>query len=119
MGQGTCGRLAAASTMCLLGLSPAFAMDRDAGGIYPGVAGSLPDSDRTAAERPCPTRFDYMVLASFADAPGSLSLSTYHFRSEVGFRTIPLGGLLRVGYTTGSGGEDCRSRAMAPRRQAG
>ena len=120
MGQGNCGRLAAALTLCLLGLSPAFAMDREAGGISPGVAaGSVLDSEGAPAARPCPTRFDYLVLASFADAPSLLSLSSYHFRSDVGFSTIPLTGLLRVGYTVDSGGGDCRSRGMAPRRQAG
>ena len=58
--------------MRLLGLPPAFAMDR----VATEAGGSGP--------RPCPTRFDYLVLASIADAPGLLSLS-YHFRSEVSF----------------------------------
>jgi hypothetical protein len=73
MGQSNCGRRAAALAMMLLGLPPAFAMDR----VANEAGGSRP--------RPCPTRFDYLVLASFADAPSLLSLSTYHFRSEVGF----------------------------------
>jgi hypothetical protein len=86
---------------------------------------ALADSDRGAAPRPCPTRFDYLVLASFADAHSLLSLSTYHFRSEVGFSTIPLTGLLRVDYRVdhevepggASGAGDCRARD--PRRQTG
>ena len=72
MGQSNCGRPAAAFAMILLGLPPAFAMDRDAGGAaraaeviaVPGL-----DSEAALAGRPCPTRFDYVVLASFADSP--------------------------------------------------
>jgi hypothetical protein len=111
----------AALAMMLLGLPPAFAMDRvanEAGGSRgaPGVAATL-DSDADLAAGPCPTRFDYLVLASFADAPSLLSLSTYHFRSEVGFSTIPLTGLLRVDYQVGPGAGDCRARGL--RRQTG
>jgi hypothetical protein len=58
-----------------------------------------------------------LVLASFADGPSLLSLSTYHFRSEVSFSTIPLTGLLQVDYQVESGTGDCRSRG--PRRQIG
>jgi hypothetical protein len=119
MGQSNCGRPAAAFAMMLLGLPPAFAMDRDAGGAaraaeviaVPGL-----DSEAALAGRPCPTRFDYVVLASFADSPSLLSLSTYHFRSEVRFSTIPLAGLLRVDYQESAAG-DCRSRGF--RRQSG
>ena len=80
MGQSNCSRTAAALAMMLLGLPPAFAMDRvatEAGGSRPA---------------PCPTRFDYLVLASIADAPSLLSLSTYHSRSDMSFSTIPLTG---------------------------
>ena len=149
MGQGNCGRRAAAWSMMLLGLPPAFAMDRaapdwvtpdrvapdrvaidpEAGGSWgaPGVIGAprliaISDSDGAAGARPCPTRFDYLVLASFADAPSLLSLSTYHFRSELSFSTIPLTGLLKVGYraedyTVESRAADCRTRDL--RRQTG
>jgi hypothetical protein len=58
-----------------------------------------------------------LVLASFADAPGLLSLSTYHFRSEVSFSTVPLTGLLKIDYQVESGAGDCRSRGV--RRQVG
>jgi hypothetical protein len=118
MAQNNCSRTAAALAMILLGLAPAFAMDRDGGSpAAPGVAASL-DADADLAARPCPTRFDYLVLASFADAPSLLSLSTYHFRSAVGFSTIPLTGLLRVDYRVESGAGDCRSGDMSPHRQA-
>jgi hypothetical protein len=111
----------------LFGLPPAFAVDRvavdpattdRAGGSRgdPGVAATL-DSDADLAARPCPTRFDYLVLASFADAPSLLSLSTYHFRSEMSFSAIPVAGLLRVDYRLESGAGDCRARRF--RRQTG
>jgi hypothetical protein len=141
MGQGNCGRRAAAWAMILLGLPPAFAMDRvtpdrvtpdrvtpdrvvadpETGGSWgaPGATAIL-DSDGAAA-RPCPTRFDYLVLASFADAPSLLSLSIYHFRSELGFSAVPLTGLLRVGYRVGEykveSPVDCRTRDLS--RQTG
>jgi hypothetical protein len=113
--------------MMLFGLPPAFAVDRvaldpattdRAGGSRgdAGVAATL-DSDAELAARPCPTRFDYLVLASFADAPSLLSLSTYHFRSEMSFSPMPLTGLLRVDYTVESGAGDCRARDL--RRQTG
>ena len=70
MGQGTCGRMAAALTISLLGLSPAFAMDW----VEP-TANADPNSGGVLFARPCPTRFDYLVLASFADAPSLLSLA--------------------------------------------
>jgi len=122
MGQSHCGRTSAALAMMLLGLPPAFAMDRlanEAGGSRgaAGVAATL-DSDADLAARPCPTRFDYLVLASFADAPSLLSLSTYHFRSEVSFSPIPLTGLLQVDYRVESGAGDCR-RSQGFRRQNG
>jgi hypothetical protein len=121
MGQSNCGRTALALALILLGLPPAFAMDRvatEAGGSrpVPGVDAGI-DADLAAPR--CPTRFDYLVLASFADAQSLLSLSTYHFRNEVRFSTIPLTGLLRVGYRVESGSGDCRSRGMSPRRQTG
>jgi len=72
MGHSNCGRKAAALAMTLFGLPPALAMDRDAGALAGGVGATI------RATRPRPTRFDYLVLASFADAPGLLSLSTYH-----------------------------------------
>jgi hypothetical protein len=112
MGQGIRGGTAAALGMIFLGHPPAIAMDRvaieqEAGGVMgaPGVASNTGS---------CPTRFDYLVLASLADAPGLLSLSTYHFRSEAGFSTIPLTGLLQVDYRVESVADDCRSRAIGP-----
>ena len=110
MGQGNCGRMAAALTISLLGLSPALAMGR----VVP-AANAHPSSAPLLFARPCPTRFDYLVLASFADAPSLLSLSTYHFRSEVGFSTIPVTGVLQVDYRVDSVAADCRSRGL--RRQ--
>jgi hypothetical protein len=114
MEQSNCGRTAAALALMLLGLPPAFAMDRiatDAGGSRgaSGIAAAL-DSDADLAARRCPTRFDYLVLASFADAPSLLSFSTYHSRSEAAFSTIPLSGLLRVDYRMESGAGNCRAR---------
>ena len=121
MGQSTCGRAAGALAMTFLGFPPAFATDRvpierETGGVTGAaeLAATL-NSDGALTARPCPTRFDYLVLASFADAPSLLSLSTYHFRSELGFSTIPLTGLLRVNYEVESGAGDCRSRGL--RRQ--
>lgn len=111
MGQGTCGRMAAALTISLLGLAPALAMDKFSG------ANSDPEPAGAFLTRPCPTRFDYLVLASFADAPGLLSLSTYHFRSELGYGTIPRPGVLQVDYRLDTGAADCRPRA--PSRQIG
>jgi hypothetical protein len=124
MGQSNCGRTGAALAMIFLGLPPVFAMDRvanESGGVTgaPGVTVNVAvDSDGALSSRPCPTRFDYLVLASFADASSLLSLSTYHFRSEVGFSTIPLTGLLQVDYKFESGAGDCRSRGGL-RRQTG
>jgi hypothetical protein len=126
MGQSNCGRTAAALALTFLGLPPAFAMDRvatdrEAGWVTGarGVAANTGvDSDGVLAARPCPTRFDYFVLASFADAPSLLSLSTYHFRSEVSFSPIPLTGLLQVDYRVESGAGDCR-RSQGFRRQNG
>jgi hypothetical protein len=74
------------------------------------------NADAVLVARPCPTRFDYVVLASFADAPGLLSLSSYHFRSEVGFSTIPLTGLLRVDYRVEARAEACGARSTPSRR---
>jgi hypothetical protein len=119
MGQDNCGRMAAGFMVSVLALSPAFAMDREAGGPHTGEAANTALVSATdLAAQPCPTRFDYLVLASFADAPSLLSFSSYHFRSEAGFSSIPLTGLLRVGYRVDPGG-DCRSRSLSPRRESG
>lgn len=117
MGQGICGRSAAVLTMCFLGFSPAFAMDRQAGGTTetPAAGTSGFNSERGLGAGPCPTRFDYVVLASFADASNLLSLSTYHFRSEVGFSRALLTGWQRVDFKVESAG--CRSRPLSPRQQ--
>jgi hypothetical protein len=90
------------------------AIDREAGGTAgaPGVTADTTLDSRARAPRSCPTRFDYVVLASFADAPSLLSLSTYHFRSEVSFGTIPLSGFLRVDYQVEPDAGDCRSRGF-------
>jgi hypothetical protein len=72
MGQGKCGRTVAGLAMVLVGLPPAIAMDR---------AGGSPGGPGAAAAQPCPTRFDYMVLASFADAPSLLSLGFSTFKA--------------------------------------
>jgi hypothetical protein len=66
MERSYCGRKAAVFTLVILGLSPVFPMD----GRFAAWAR--------------PTRFDYVVLASFADRPSLLNLSTYRFRSEAG-----------------------------------
>src|ERR1700735_1797808 len=120
MGQGICGRPAAVFTMCFLGFPQAFAMDRQAGGSIETLAAAEAGgfhSEWDLGAGPCPTRFDYVVLASFADASSLLSLSTYHFRSEVSFSTTPLTGLLQVAYKAESGVADCRVRGL--RRQTG
>jgi hypothetical protein len=111
MGQSNCGRLAAASGAFLLGLSPALPMDRvlDRGGFDSEPALGV------AAAGPCPTRFDYLVLASFADTESLLGLSSYRFRSAVGFSTVPLTGSLRVDYRVESSAADCRFRGMSHR----
>jgi hypothetical protein len=126
MAQGICGRTAAALTMTFLGL-PTFAMDRvandrvandsEAGGATLGVisdTGSGPDG--AAATRSCPTRFDYVVLASVADAASILSLSSYHFRREVRVGTLPPTGFLRIDYEVESAAVNCHSRALDPQR---
>lgn len=117
MAQRICGRTAAALTMIFLGLPPAFAMDRVANDRAvvgtPGVALNTGlDRDGAAATRPCPTRFDYVVLASYADASSLLSLSTYHFRSEARFSTGPLDGLQRVDYPVELAAGNCGPRAL-------
>jgi hypothetical protein len=116
MGQSNCGRMAAALMTFSFALSPALAMDRVAVErvAIPPVANDAVALDRMAG--PCPTRFDYVVLASFADAPSLLSLSSYHFRSEAGFSTIPSTGWLRVDYRVEFGTEDCRARGTPFRR---
>ena len=115
MGQGICGRTAAALTL-MFARAPAGVRDgsdRDRRRREPGRDRRTPRLSipmRISAARPCPTRFDYLVLASFADAPSLLSLSTYHFRSEAAFSTIPLTGLLRVDYRVESVAGNCRVR---------
>jgi hypothetical protein len=106
--------------MVFLGLPTAFAMDRVANDPVTNhrAVGDVP------ASQPCATRFDYVVLASFADA-SLLSLATYYFRSELRFGTVPLTGLLRVDYKVEAdgggpgamepGAGDCRSRRSARR----
>jgi hypothetical protein len=109
--------MAAASVLILVGLSPAFALDpvaTQAGGSR-GAAAAEFNAD--LAVPPCPTRFDYLVLASFADSASLLSLSTYHFQSEVRFGTIPATGLLRVDYKDVSGAGACRYHDASSRRQ--
>jgi hypothetical protein len=117
MSQGICGRPAALVTLCLFGLfPPAFATDRQAGGIDempPAPGGFNPDWGLEA--RPCPTRFDYLVLASFADASDVLSLSTYNFRSAAGLSGIALAGWQRVDFgVVKPPGENFRSRHLFP-----
>jgi hypothetical protein len=116
MGHGICGRPAGVLTMCFLGFSPAFAMDRQAGGtIETPLKTSGLNSEWGLEAGPCPTRFDYVVLASLADASNLLSLSTYDFRSEVGFSRAPLTGWQRVDFSVESAG--CGSRPLSPRQQ--
>jgi len=116
MGQRTCGRKAAVLTTIVLGLPPAFGMDRIDRGAIDREAGAGPSlgvySEAGLAALTCPTRFDYLVLASFADAASLLSLSAYHFRSDVRFSTIPLAGSMRVDYRIESGAGDCRPRGF-------
>ncbi len=116
MGRSNCGRMAAALAMFLLGLSPALAMDRvapDRLAPDPIAPDSGLDARWTPAAGRCPTRFDYLVLASLADAPGLLSLSTYRFRSKVGFSTLPLAVLIRVDYRIESSTGDCRYHGVS------
>jgi hypothetical protein len=122
MVQGICGRPAVLVTLCFLGsFPPAFAMDRQAGGTSETLletGGFNPEWGLD--EGPCPTRFDYVVLASFADASNVLSLSTYHFRSAVSFSGAPLTGWQRVDFkVVDLARGDCRPRPVAPRQQTG
>jgi hypothetical protein len=114
MRQGICGRTAAALTMIFLGLPPAFAMDRVANCRAVGTLGVASntglDRDGAAATRPCPTRLDYVVLASYADASSLVGLSAYYFRSEARLSTVPLTGLQRVDYQVGSAAGNCGPR---------
>jgi hypothetical protein len=106
MQQRTCGRLAAAFAVGFVAATPALAMDRaPADRSAADVGGSV-----TLVARPCPTRFDYLVLASFADAPGLLSLSRYQFRGDTGFSATAATGWVRVAYEVASESGDCRSR---------
>jgi hypothetical protein len=122
MSQGIRRRYAVLMALCFLGsFPPAFAMDSQAG----GTDGTLLDTgglspDWGLGTGPCPTRFDYVVLASFADASNLLSLSTYHFRSEVSFSSTPVTGWQRVDFKVVEPADrDCRSRSVSPRRQTG
>jgi hypothetical protein len=122
MSQGICGRPAILVTLCFLGVfPPAFAMDRQAGGTSETrleTGGFSPDWDLAAG--PCPTRFDYVVLASFADASNLLSLSTYHFRSEISFGSTPVTSWQRVDFKVLEPADgDCRSRSVSLRQQTG
>jgi hypothetical protein len=91
MGQGNCGRKAAALTMIIGVCSPAFGMDK--ADPPPSVPRSAElNSDGGLIAPPCPTRFDYLVLASFADGASLLTLSSYHFRSADGLSSIALPG---------------------------
>jgi hypothetical protein len=127
MGHGICERPAAVLTICFLGFSPALAMGQAGGttetpaaletGGFNSASGF--NSEWGLRPGPCPTRFDYVVLASFADASSLLGLSTYHFRSEVGFSRVPLTGWLRVDFKVGSAGTNCRSRTRFTRQQPG
>jgi hypothetical protein len=122
MGQRICGRFAAVLTMCFYGsLSPAYAADGQAGGTTESLletGGFNPDWGLGAG--PCPTRFDYVVLASFADASNLLSLSTYHFRNEVSFSSTPLTGWQQVDFKVVElAGGDCGNQALSPRQQTG
>jgi hypothetical protein len=95
MGQGICP--AALVALCFLGsFPPAVALDRLAGGTDetpPAPGGVSPDGG--LEPDPCPTHFDYVVLASFADASNVWSLSD-HFRSAVGLSGTSLTGRQRV-----------------------
>ena len=126
MGRGICERPAAVLAMCSLGFSPPLAMSGQAGGTPKTPAAvetgfnfaSGLDAEGGLGPGPCPTRFDFVVLASFADASSLLGLSTYHFRSELGFFSrAPLTGWLRVDFKGASAGMNCRSHAPSTRQQ--
>lgn len=124
MGQGLEGRATALLAMILIGFSPAFGQDRQAGGEPLATEGFLDGAiDEAVLDSGvmCPTRFDYVILASFADAPNMLSLSTYRFRSQTGFSGIPLTGFQRVAYRADAPAPDpaCRPRVLSSREQAG
>lgn len=106
MGRGMCGRPIAALALLLLGAPLAVGMDRQDG---VEAENTRFDSQWALGAVPCPTRFDYLVLASFADAPSLLGLSSYHFRSELGYSRIPLTGTERVDFKPETEGADCRS----------
>lgn len=113
MGRGIVGRITALLAMTLIGFPPAFGEDRPGGGVSnPEARAGI----RSTAG--CPTRFDYVVLASFADSLSLLSLSSYRFRSQVGFSSIPLTGFQRVAYSWDPA-SSCHSRRLSAPRQAG
>lgn len=120
MGHGMVGRRPIALlTLFLLGFSPAFGQGRQAAGESADVADvGLDQAAALGTAGQCPTRFDYLVLASFADAPNLLSLSTYRFRSQTGFSSIRLTGFQRVAYTL-EPVANCHPRGLASRRQPG
>jgi hypothetical protein len=112
MGHGIVGRATALAAMTLIGFSPAFGAHRQAGGESHWEAGV-----RSSAV--CPTRFDYVVLASFGHGLGVLSLSSYRFRSQTGFSRIPLTGFQRVAFTWEPAASNCRSRRPSSPGQVG
>lgn len=93
-----------------------------AGGI--DAAGEIGASVEIDAAVACPTRFDYLVLASFADAPNVLGLTAYHFQRHTRFSDIPITGLQRVAFRQNPvaarcGIEDRQQSATSRRRIRG
>lgn len=116
MGNAVVSRPAVVLTLLMMGFPPAFGQGRQAGGE--SAQPVLDAGTVLGGAEKCPTRFDYLVLASFADAQHLLSLSTYRFRNQTGFSSIRLTGFQRVGYA-GEPASDCRARDFASRSQSG
>ena len=114
MEHGIVGRATALLAMILIGFPPAFGEDRQAGGE--SVTEARASFGSSAA---CPTRFDYLVLASFGDGLSVLSLSSYRFRSQTGFSHIPLTGFQRVAFTLDATASNCHPRRPSAPGQVG
>jgi len=55
----------------------------------------------------CPTRFDYVMLASFADSSHWLSLSSYRFQRKTNAAASTAAGVRRVAYGAHRTGGNC------------
>jgi hypothetical protein len=100
----------------VLGLSAALSL-----GLTAASGGEELAPGEVDAAVACPTRFDYLVLASFADAPNVLGLTAYNFQRHTRFSDIPITGLQRVAFRQNPGAAHCgiddRQQSATSRRR--